>query len=90
VATTEQKHRVIAPEVRIEQTRRRLARLRDERLVDRITLPQAGRTRVWFPTAYGVQLAPEWPELRVWGGSLAIPSRPSFSTSLRHPDGRSQ
>ncbi|MER5924959.1 replication-relaxation family protein [Streptomyces mirabilis] len=64
MATTEQMHRMIAPEVRIEQTRRRLARLRTEGLVDRITLPQAGRTRVWFPTAYGVQLASEWPELR--------------------------
>ncbi|MFJ9821865.1 replication-relaxation family protein [Streptomyces sp. NPDC101151] len=57
-------HRVIAPEVRIEQTRRRLARLRAEGLVERITLPQAGRTRVWFPTSYGVQLASEWPEMR--------------------------
>ncbi|MFB8249104.1 replication-relaxation family protein [Streptomyces sp. NPDC055952] len=64
MATTEQMHRVIAPEVRIEQTRRRLARLREEGLVDRITLPQAGRTRVWFPTAYGVQLASERPEMR--------------------------
>ncbi|MFJ9817694.1 replication-relaxation family protein [Streptomyces sp. NPDC101151] len=64
MASTEQMHRVIAPEVRIEQTRRRLARLREEGLVDRITLPQAGRTRVWFPTPYGVQLACEWPELR--------------------------
>ncbi|MDV7220414.1 replication-relaxation family protein [Streptomyces prunicolor] len=64
MATTGQMHRVIAPEVRIEQTRRRLARLRVEGLVDRITLPQAGRTRVWFPTAYGVQLACEWPEMR--------------------------
>ncbi|MFF3576646.1 replication-relaxation family protein [Streptomyces mirabilis] len=64
MATTEQMHRVIAPDVRIEQTRRRLARLRAEGLVDRITLPQAGRTRVWFPTAYGVQLASKWPELR--------------------------
>ncbi|MFF4509983.1 replication-relaxation family protein [Streptomyces mirabilis] len=64
MATTEQMHRVIAPEVRIEQTRRRLARLRAEGLVDRITLPQAGRTRVWFPTPYGMQLASEWPEMR--------------------------
>jgi hypothetical protein len=64
MATTEQMHRVIASSVRIEQTRRRLARLRAEGLVDRITLPQAGRTRVWFPTAYGVQLASEWPEMR--------------------------
>ncbi|MFF2516584.1 replication-relaxation family protein [Streptomyces sp. NPDC058086] len=64
MATTEQMHRVIAPSVRIEQTRRRLARLRSEGLVDRITLPQAGRTRVWFPTPYGVQLASEWPEMR--------------------------
>ncbi|WP_327328164.1 replication-relaxation family protein [Streptomyces sp. NBC_01210] len=64
MATTEQMHRVIAPSVRIEQTRRRLARLRAEGLVDRITLPQAGRMRVWFPTAYGVQLVSEWPEMR--------------------------
>ncbi|WP_328687872.1 replication-relaxation family protein [Streptomyces phaeochromogenes] len=64
MATTEQMHRVIAPSVRIEQTRRRLARLRVEGLVDRITLPQAGRTRVWFPTSYGVQLTSEWPEMR--------------------------
>ncbi|MDQ0771599.1 hypothetical protein QF026_000065 [Streptomyces aurantiacus] len=64
MATTEQIHRVIAHSVRIEQTRRRLARLCAEGLVDRITLPQAGRTRVRFPTSYGVQLASEWPEMR--------------------------
>ncbi|MEV7738889.1 replication-relaxation family protein [Streptomyces sp. NPDC088921] len=64
MATTEQMHWVIAPGVRIEQTRRRLARLREEGLADRITLPQAGRRRVWFPTAYGARLACEWPELR--------------------------
>ncbi|WP_308406579.1 replication-relaxation family protein [Streptomyces sp. AC555_RSS877] len=64
MATTEQMHLVIAPGVRIEQTRRRLAKLRSEGLVDRITLPRAGRTRVWFPTPYGVQVACEWPELR--------------------------
>ncbi|WP_276205328.1 replication-relaxation family protein [Streptomyces prasinopilosus] len=62
MATTEQMHWVIAPGVRIEQTRRRLAWLRQEGLVDCVTLPQAGRTRA--PTAYGVQLACEWPELR--------------------------
>ncbi|MDH6436052.1 hypothetical protein M2158_004592 [Streptomyces sp. SAI-144] len=64
MATTEQMHWVIAPGVQIEQTRRRLARLREEGLVDRITLPQAGRRRVWFPTAYGARIACEWPELR--------------------------
>ncbi|MFI2206128.1 replication-relaxation family protein [Streptomyces sp. NPDC020192] len=63
MTTRESMHQVIAPSVRIEQARR-LARLRAEGLVDRITLPQAGRTRVWFPTLYGVQLASEWPELR--------------------------
>ena len=50
MATTEQMHLIISPGVRIEQTRRRLAKLREEGLVDRITLPQAGRTRVWHPT----------------------------------------
>ncbi|MER6424077.1 replication-relaxation family protein [Streptomyces sp. NPDC001137] len=64
MATTEQMHRVIAPGVRSEQTRRRLAKLRAEGLIDRITLPQAGRLRAWFPTSYGVQIASEWPELR--------------------------
>jgi hypothetical protein len=64
MATTEQMHRVIAPEVRIEQTRRRLTKLRNEGLIDRVTLPRAGRTRVWFPTSYGAQIACEWPELR--------------------------
>ncbi|MET9387605.1 replication-relaxation family protein [Streptomyces sp. NPDC002928] len=64
MATTEQMHLVIAPGVRIEQTRRRLAKLRTEGLVDRITLPRAGRTRVWFPTEYGTAIAGEWPELR--------------------------
>ncbi|MGA5454802.1 replication-relaxation family protein [Streptomyces umbrinus] len=64
MATTEQLHLVVAPGVRIEQTRRWLAKLRAEGLIDRITLPQAGRMRVWFLTGYGVQVAGEWPELR--------------------------
>ncbi|MGW3662681.1 replication-relaxation family protein [Streptomyces sp. NPDC005141] len=64
MATTEQMHRVLAPEVRIEQTRRRLAKLRVEGLVERITLPQAGRLRAWFPSEFGVRVALEWPELR--------------------------
>lgn len=58
-ATTEQTHLIISPEVRIEQTRRRLMKLRREGLVDRITLPQAGRTRVRRPTQYGAQIACE-------------------------------
>lgn len=64
MATTEQMHLILTPGVRIEQTRRRLAKLRAEGLVDRITLPQAGRSRVWFATGYGVRVAAEWPELR--------------------------
>ncbi|WP_307160930.1 replication-relaxation family protein [Streptomyces rishiriensis] len=64
MATTEQMHLITAPQVRIEQTRRRLAKLRAEGLADRITLPQAGRRRVWFATEYGVRVAAEWPELR--------------------------
>lgn len=66
MTTTEQMHLMIAPGVRIEQTRRRLAKLRKEGLVDGITLPQAGRTRVWFATGYGAEVASEWPELREW------------------------
>ncbi|MFE7445458.1 replication-relaxation family protein [Streptomyces chartreusis] len=42
MASSEQMHRAIAPGVRIEQTRRRLARLRAEGLVGRIA-PSAGR-----------------------------------------------
>lgn len=57
VGTTGQLHRVLVPCVRIEQTRRRLVKLRGEGLVDRVTLPQAGRLRAWFPTAYGVRVA---------------------------------
>ncbi|MFE0449597.1 replication-relaxation family protein [Streptomyces fungicidicus] len=64
MATTEQMHLIVSPNVRIEQTRRRLMKLRGEGLIDRITLPQAGRTRVWHPTPYGAQVASEWPELR--------------------------
>nr|WP_307839755.1 replication-relaxation family protein [Streptomyces sp. MBT49] len=64
MATTEQMHLIIAPGARIEQTCQRLAKLRAEGLVDRITLPQAGRTRVWFPSQYGVQVASEWPKLQ--------------------------
>ncbi|MFF2999467.1 replication-relaxation family protein [Streptomyces sp. NPDC057950] len=64
MATTEQVHLVVSPGVRIEQTRRRLAKLRAEGLVDRITLAQAGRTRVWFSTVHGARIVFEWPELR--------------------------
>ncbi|MEU1201194.1 replication-relaxation family protein [Streptomyces sp. NPDC005813] len=72
MATTEQMHTLIAPSVRIEQTRRRLAKLREEGLVERITLPQAGRTRVWFVSRYGAQIASEWPELRGWQPSRTV------------------
>jgi hypothetical protein len=64
MATTEQLHLILSPDVRIEQTRRRLVKLRGEGLIDRVTLPQAGRTRVWYTTRYGAQVASEWPELR--------------------------
>lgn len=43
---------------------RRLARLREEGLLERMTLPQAGRRRVWFPTTYWVRVVCQWPELR--------------------------
>ncbi|MEU6496900.1 replication-relaxation family protein [Streptomyces sp. NPDC046984] len=66
MATTQQVHLMISPAVRIEQTRRRLVKLRGEGLIDRVTLPQAGRTRVWFVTQYGAEVASEWPELREW------------------------
>ncbi|MFI8537500.1 replication-relaxation family protein [Streptomyces aquilus] len=66
IATTEQMHLMTAPGVRIEQTRRRLLKLREEGLVDRVTLPQAGRTRAWFVTQYGAEVAGGFAELRGW------------------------
>ncbi|MFJ3306885.1 replication-relaxation family protein [Streptomyces sp. NPDC086549] len=83
MATTELMHPVIAPEVRIEQTRIRLAKLRDEGLVDRVTLPQAGRTRVWA-TQYGVHLACEWPELRDWRPPRLIADRTAARLRVGH------
>ncbi|MEV5646542.1 replication-relaxation family protein [Streptomyces flaveolus] len=64
MATTEQMHLILSPHVQIEQTRRRLVKLRGEGLIDRVTLPQAGRMRVWYAIRYGAQVAAEWPELR--------------------------
>ncbi|MEU3341956.1 replication-relaxation family protein [Streptomyces sp. NPDC006668] len=84
MATTEQMHLVIAPGVRIEQTRRRLAKLRQEGLVDRITLPRAGRTRVWFATQYGVEVASEWPELREWRPPRLVSDRTAARLRVGH------
>ncbi|MGX4694725.1 hypothetical protein [Streptomyces sp. JNUCC 63] len=53
MATTEQMHLILNPQVRIEQTRRRPAKLRTEGLVDRITLPQAGGPGCGFPPGTG-------------------------------------
>ncbi|MCG8968780.1 replication-relaxation family protein [Streptomyces sp. CL12-4] len=64
MATTEQTHLILSTDVRIEQTRRRLMKLRGEGLIDRSALPQAGRTRVWHAAQYGAQVAAGWPELR--------------------------
>ncbi|USQ89891.1 replication-relaxation family protein (plasmid) [Streptomyces phaeoluteigriseus] len=84
MATTEQVHLVCSPGVRIEQTRRRLAKLRGEGLVDRVTLPRAGRTRVWFPTAYGVQVASAWPELRGRRASRTVSDRTAVRLRVGH------
>ncbi|MFF3313005.1 replication-relaxation family protein [Streptomyces sp. NPDC002952] len=84
MTTTEQMHLLIAPDVRIEQTRRRLAKLRAEGLVDRITLPQAGRTRVWFVTHYGAQVAAEWPELRDWQPPRLVADRTAARLRTGH------
>jgi hypothetical protein len=84
MATTEQMHLLVAPGVRIEQTRRRLAKLREEGLVDRVTLPQAGRTRCWFLTQYGTQIASEWPELRDWRPSRTVSDRTASRLRVGH------
>ncbi|CAL9654512.1 hypothetical protein SUDANB176_06739 [Streptomyces sp. enrichment culture] len=84
MATTEQLHLLIAARVRIEQTRRRLVKLRREGLIDRVTLPQAGRTRVWFLTQYGAQIAAEWPELRHWQPSRTVADRTAARLRVKH------
>jgi|SRR4051794_18980745 hypothetical protein len=85
-ATTEQMPWVIAPGVRIEQTRRRLARLREEGLADRITPPQAGRRRVWCPTAYGTRLAAcECPNCAGTGPRGQHPIRPPYASRWATP-----
>ncbi|MGX4695157.1 replication-relaxation family protein [Streptomyces sp. JNUCC 63] len=84
MATTEQMHHILNPRLRIEQTRRRPAKLRTEALVDRITLPQRGRLRVWFPTRYGVQVACEWPELRGRRPPKTVSDRTAVRLRVRH------
>ncbi|MFE7215398.1 hypothetical protein ACFY0A_44735 [Streptomyces sp. NPDC001698] len=75
MAATEQMHRVIAPEVRIEQTRRRLARLRAEGLVDRATMgPERLTAKLsayerlyrYVPTVPGRRPAFQEPALEEW------------------------
>ncbi|WP_078917452.1 replication-relaxation family protein [Streptomyces sp. NRRL S-813] len=84
MATAEQMHLILNPKVRIEQTRRRLSKLRTEGLVDRVTLPQAGRLRVWFPTQYGVQVAGEFPELRGRRPSRMVSDRTAVRLRVGH------
>ncbi|MFE0452464.1 replication-relaxation family protein [Streptomyces sp. NPDC058914] len=67
MATTEQMHLILSPDVRIEQTRRQLMNLRGEGLIGRVTLLQAGRTRVWHVTQYGAQVASECPSCEAGG-----------------------
>ncbi|MGW4027617.1 hypothetical protein [Streptomyces sp. NPDC005009] len=65
------------------QTRRRLSKLREEGLVDRVTLPQAGRTRCWFATQYGAQIIAEWPELRNWRPTRTMSDRTAARLRVR-------
>ncbi|MFG3552155.1 replication-relaxation family protein [Streptomyces sp. NPDC047725] len=67
MATAEQMHRILSPDVRIEQTRRRLVKLRGEGLSDRVTLPQAGRPRVWYATATRHRWRPAGPSCAATG-----------------------
>ncbi|MGW6793652.1 replication-relaxation family protein [Streptomyces chartreusis] len=75
MATADQLHVMVADHVRVEQTRRRLMKLHDEGLVDRVTLPRAGRTRGWFVTQYGAKIAEQWPELRGRPASRLVADR---------------
>ncbi|MGW0819425.1 replication-relaxation family protein [Streptomyces viridiviolaceus] len=53
-------------------------------MIDRVTLPQAGRTRVWFLTEYGAQIAAEWPELRHWQPSRTVSDRMAARLKVGH------
>ncbi len=72
-------HQITAPGPRIEQTRRRSAKLGAEGLIDRITLSRAGRTRVCF-AGYGVQVGRS-------GRSCAVSGRLRVSHMLTHEMG---
>ncbi|CAL9669309.1 hypothetical protein SUDANB176_07384 [Streptomyces sp. enrichment culture] len=61
MAATEQTHLLLPPGLRIEQTRRRLVKLRGEGLIARVTLPQAGWTRVRTNVRYEESAAPALP-----------------------------
>ncbi|MFC7015989.1 replication-relaxation family protein [Streptomyces viridiviolaceus] len=77
-------HLLLTPRVRIEQTRRRLVKLRSEGLIDRVTLLQAGRTWVWFVTKYGAQVASEWPGLRHWQPLRTVADRTAGRLRVGH------
>ncbi|REH18405.1 MULTISPECIES: hypothetical protein [unclassified Streptomyces] len=79
MASTEQMHLPLSPDVQIEQIRRRLVKLRGEGLIDRVTLPQAGRTRVWYSTRYGAQV-----RFRVGPSSAAAGPRGARTIAPRH------
>ncbi|MDQ0401462.1 replication-relaxation family protein [Streptomyces sp. NPDC000349] len=58
--------------------------MRAEGLVDRVTLPQAGRTRCWFVTRYGAQIVSEWPELRDWPPTRTVSDRTAARLRVGH------
>ncbi|MGW2240346.1 hypothetical protein [Streptomyces sp. NPDC001759] len=51
---------------------------------DGITLPRAGRTRVWFATQYGIDVVSEWPELREWRPPRLTPDRTAARLRVGH------
>ncbi|MDH6107850.1 DNA-binding HxlR family transcriptional regulator [Kitasatospora sp. MAP12-15] len=79
MATAEQLRTLHTPGSRPELMRRRLRRLKDEGLVEDVTLPQAGKLRAWFLTERGARIAARFPELE----GVASPPLPEDKTEAR-------
>ncbi|WUP11986.1 hypothetical protein OG798_54740 [Streptomyces sp. NBC_00271] len=81
MAVPEQLHWMIASGMHIERPADDWPGCGKKIWSNRITLLQAGRIRVWFPTQYDVQLVAEWPEIRgrrpLTGG---CPIRPPYAS----------
>ncbi|WP_405764558.1 hypothetical protein OHU34_03310 [Streptomyces sp. NBC_00080] len=81
MASTEQAHRTTTPGVPIEQTRRRLAKLRAEGRVDRITLPQPRRSRHCRCVGGMARRGSQLPTVRDGGAALFATSQDTVGST---------